>query len=136
MCVCVCVSSHPSAAQPLQWQLTWRASLYPPRIPAPQSAHLALSDADPKHESHSYSTRHGKLGKSFCNRSKKRVEPVPERGCVGRCSAPRTDRLFVNWPESSDPSGTGGSCWHSPDSCRSNLHETSKQEGVFTTSRV
>lgn len=52
------------------------------------------------------------------------IIPVPKRGCVEQCSAPRRDLLSVNWPEASDPSRTEGSYSHNPDSCQLNLHET------------
>lgn len=50
--------------------------------------------------------------------------PLPERGCAGRCSAPPRRRPREDCSGTSAPSGTGGGCWRSRDSCQSNLRET------------
>lgn len=183
---------HPFARQPLQWQKMWRASLCPPCFLVLLLAHHALSDANPKQESHSYSKQRSSSGSlETCKKvgtflaiisitwkhghggsgsllthphfqfytytldnfslshthtytqyclvnwlNINSVPPVLQRGCVEQYSVLQTGLLAVNSPESSNPSRSEGSDWHSPDSCQSDLYESNTQHSTFCVENI
>lgn len=64
------------------------------------------------------------------------VPPVLQRGCVEQYSVLQTGLLAVNSPESSNPSRSEGSDWHSPDSCQSDLYESNTQHSTFCVENI
>lgn len=64
------------------------------------------------------------------------VPPVLQQGCVEQYSVLQMGLLAVNSPESSNPSRTEGSDWHSPDSCQSDLYESNTQHSTFCVENI